>query len=134
MLLAINVLKAVFCAQADTALAWPAPWLIHSCASPPLSPLRGPGGLLVTLVTLAPSSPLSPLSPLHVQAASDIRADPMLNEACKDDTESLCKTVKKGGGRVQACLVGGYRWTVNLRGGEDGQKNAGGNYIACSVG
>ena len=44
---------------------------------------------------------------LSIQAAADIRADPMLNEACKDDSESLCKNVKKGGGRIQACLVSG---------------------------
>lgn len=40
------------------------------------------------------------------QAANDFRADPMLYEACKDDAENLCKDVKHGGGRVQACLVG----------------------------
>ncbi|GFR44890.1 hypothetical protein Agub_g6234 [Astrephomene gubernaculifera] len=38
------------------------------------------------------------------EAAKDIRADPMLYEACKEDTETLCKDVKNGGGRVQACL------------------------------
>lgn len=42
---------------------------------------------------------------MSVQAAVDIRADPMLYEACKDDSESLCKDVKHGGGRIQACLV-----------------------------
>jgi hypothetical protein len=40
-----------------------------------------------------------------MQAAVDIRADPMLYEACKEDSESLCKGVKNGGGRIQACLV-----------------------------
>ncbi|MEW5299471.1 MAG: hypothetical protein WDW36_002486 [Sanguina aurantia] len=39
-----------------------------------------------------------------LDAAVDIRADPMLFEACKDDTEKICKDVKHGGGRVQACL------------------------------
>ena len=37
----------------------------------------------------------------------DFRADPMLYEACKDDSESLCKGLKPGGGRIQACLVRG---------------------------
>lgn len=48
------------------------------------------------------------VSPLltRQQAANDFRADPMLYEACKDDAENLCKDVKHGGGRVQACLVG----------------------------
>lgn len=40
-----------------------------------------------------------------LQAAIDFRADPMLYEACKDDSESLCKGIKNGGGRIQACLV-----------------------------
>lgn len=44
---------------------------------------------------------------MALQAAEDIRADPLLYEACKEDTENLCKDVKPGGGRVQACLVGG---------------------------
>ena len=35
----------------------------------------------------------------------DFRADPMLYEACKDDSASLCKDTKNGGGRIQACLV-----------------------------
>ena len=35
----------------------------------------------------------------------DFRADPQLYEACKDDASTLCKDVKFGGGRVQACLV-----------------------------
>mmetsp|Transcript_34914 Transcript_34914/g.77608 ORF Transcript_34914/g.77608 Transcript_34914/m.77608 type:complete len:994 (-) Transcript_34914:752-3733(-) len=39
-----------------------------------------------------------------MDAAVDIRADPMLYEACKDDSENLCKGVKNGGGRIQACL------------------------------
>eukprot|EP00798_Chlamydomonas_sp_ICE-L_P010489 gene10489-8455_t len=39
-----------------------------------------------------------------MDAASDIRADPILYEACKDDVASLCKDVKNGGGRVQGCL------------------------------
>ncbi|KAG2452551.1 hypothetical protein HYH02_002788 [Chlamydomonas schloesseri] len=39
-----------------------------------------------------------------LEAAIDIRADPMLYEACKEDTETLCKGVKNGGGRIQACL------------------------------
>ncbi|GLI58992.1 hypothetical protein VaNZ11_000814 [Volvox africanus] len=39
-----------------------------------------------------------------LEAAIDIRADPMLYEACKEDSESLCKGVKNGGGRIQACL------------------------------
>ena len=38
----------------------------------------------------------------------DFRVDPMLYEACKDDAESVCKGVKNGGGRVQACLVSGW--------------------------
>lgn len=42
------------------------------------------------------------------QAAVDIRADPMLFEACKDDTLKICKDVKHGGGRVQACLVSAW--------------------------
>eukprot|EP00798_Chlamydomonas_sp_ICE-L_P015210 gene15210-21287_t len=37
-------------------------------------------------------------------AANDIRADPILWEACQDDTETLCKDVKPGKGRVQGCL------------------------------
>jgi len=37
-------------------------------------------------------------------AAEDYRADPQLYEACKDDAANLCKDVKNGGGRVQACL------------------------------
>ena len=49
--------------------------------------------------------PTLPCPPL--QAAQDFRADPMLYEACKDDSASLCKDVKNGGGRVQACLVSG---------------------------
>ncbi|GIL97843.1 hypothetical protein Vretimale_3387, partial [Volvox reticuliferus] len=39
-----------------------------------------------------------------LEAAIDIRADPMLYEACKEDSDSLCKGVKNGGGRIQACL------------------------------
>jgi hypothetical protein len=35
----------------------------------------------------------------------DFRADPQLYEACKEDASTLCKDVKFGGGRVQACLV-----------------------------
>jgi len=29
----------------------------------------------------------------------------MVWEACKDDTEALCKGIKDGGGRIQSCLV-----------------------------
>eukprot|EP00798_Chlamydomonas_sp_ICE-L_P019976 gene19976-26687_t len=36
--------------------------------------------------------------------ANDIRADPDLWEACKDDADSLCKDVKPGRGRIQGCL------------------------------
>ncbi len=43
-----------------------------------------------------------------LQAAEDIRSDPMLWEACKEDAKNFCKDVKFGGGRVQACLV--RRW------------------------
>ena len=50
--------------------------------------------------------PLPP-SPPPYQAAMDFRADPMLYEACKDDSASLCKDTKNGGGRIQACLVRG---------------------------
>ncbi|EFJ50582.1 hypothetical protein VOLCADRAFT_103797 [Volvox carteri f. nagariensis] len=39
-----------------------------------------------------------------LEAAVDIQADPMLYEACKEDSENLCKGVKNGGGRIQACL------------------------------
>lgn len=37
-------------------------------------------------------------------AAIDFRADPLLFEACQKDADTLCKGVKFGGGRVQACL------------------------------
>lgn len=39
--------------------------------------------------------------------ANDFRADAQLYEACKEDAGKLCKDVKSGGGRVQACLVRG---------------------------
>jgi len=39
-------------------------------------------------------------------AAADLRADPALEEACHEDADRLCKDVKDGGGRKQACLVG----------------------------
>ena len=42
---------------------------------------------------------------VQMDAALDYRADSMLYEACKADSDSLCKDVKQGGGRVQACLV-----------------------------
>jgi hypothetical protein len=38
-------------------------------------------------------------------AADDFRADPQLYEACQNDASTLCKGVKFGAGRVQACLV-----------------------------
>ena len=41
----------------------------------------------------------------RTQAAQDMRSDPMLWEACKEDSDNLCKDVKPGGGRMQACLV-----------------------------
>lgn len=41
-----------------------------------------------------------------LQAAQDIRADPLLWESCEEDAKSVCKDVKMGSGRVQACLVG----------------------------
>jgi len=34
-----------------------------------------------------------------------IQADPMVWEACKDDSETLCKGIKDGGGRIQSCLA-----------------------------
>jgi hypothetical protein len=40
-----------------------------------------------------------------LQAVIYIQADPMVWEACKDDSESLCKGIKDGGGRIQSCLV-----------------------------
>lgn len=42
-----------------------------------------------------------------LQAAVDFRSDPVLYEACKEDSESLCLGVDHGGGRIQACLVRG---------------------------
>ena len=42
---------------------------------------------------------------VQMDAAEDFRSDPQLYEACKADAEKLCKDVKQGGGRVQACLV-----------------------------
>ena len=51
------------------------------------------GGLFVSLACLS-----------H-QSAVDFRSDPVLYEACKEDSESLCQGVDNGGGRVQACLV-----------------------------
>jgi hypothetical protein len=44
-----------------------------------------------------------------VQGAVDFRADPTLYEACKEDSANLCKDVKNGGGRIQACLVSSAR-------------------------
>eukprot|EP00197_Chlamydomonas_leiostraca_P010927 CAMPEP_0202884756 /NCGR_PEP_ID=MMETSP1391-20130828/41312_1 /ASSEMBLY_ACC=CAM_ASM_000867 /TAXON_ID=1034604 /ORGANISM="Chlamydomonas leiostraca, Strain SAG 11-49" /LENGTH=982 /DNA_ID=CAMNT_0049567983 /DNA_START=167 /DNA_END=3115 /DNA_ORIENTATION=+ len=41
---------------------------------------------------------------VQLDAAQDMRADPLLWEACKDDSENLCKDTKPGGGRMQACL------------------------------
>ncbi|KAF8068299.1 GLG1 [Scenedesmus sp. PABB004] len=41
---------------------------------------------------------------VQLDAANDFRADTMLAEACAADAASLCKGVKHGGGRVQACL------------------------------
>ena len=47
-----------------------------------------------------------PAHPLPLlQAAVDFRSDPVLYEACKEDSESLCLGVDHGGGRIQACLV-----------------------------
>ncbi len=37
--------------------------------------------------------------------ARDYRADPSMAAACKAEADKLCKDVKPGGGRVQACLV-----------------------------
>jgi Golgi apparatus protein 1 len=42
---------------------------------------------------------------VQLDAAYDYRADKMLHEACERDAEALCKGVKNGGGRIQACLV-----------------------------
>ena len=42
---------------------------------------------------------------VQMDAAEDFRSDTQLYEACKDDATKLCKDVKMGGGRVQACLV-----------------------------
>lgn len=42
---------------------------------------------------------------VQLDAAYDYRADKMLHEACEKDAEALCKGVKNGGGRIQACLV-----------------------------
>lgn len=42
---------------------------------------------------------------VQLDASYDYRADKMLFEACQKDAETLCKDVKNGGGRVQACLV-----------------------------
>lgn len=42
---------------------------------------------------------------VQLDAAYDYRADQMLHEACEKDAETLCKGVKNGGGRIQACLV-----------------------------
>lgn len=39
------------------------------------------------------------------QGARDMRADPMLWEACREDADNVCKDVKPGGGRIQSCLV-----------------------------
>lgn len=39
-----------------------------------------------------------------MDAAADYRADPLLFESCKGDSERLCSGVKNGGGRIQACL------------------------------
>jgi hypothetical protein len=44
---------------------------------------------------------------VQLDAAYDYRADKMLHEACEKDAETLCKGVKIGGGRIQACLVSG---------------------------
>lgn len=41
---------------------------------------------------------------VQLDGAIDFRADPLLYESCKKDAETLCKGVKFGGGRVQACL------------------------------
>lgn len=41
-------------------------------------------------------------------AARDYRADPAMQDYCKADAEKLCSDVKEGGGRKQACLVGGW--------------------------
>ncbi|WIA10933.1 hypothetical protein OEZ85_011098 [Tetradesmus obliquus] len=41
---------------------------------------------------------------VQLDAAYDYRADQMLHEACEKDAETLCKGVKNGGGRIQACL------------------------------
>lgn len=41
---------------------------------------------------------------VQLDAAHDFRADAPLYAACKVDAEKLCKDVKFGGGRVQACL------------------------------
>ena len=54
---------------------------------------------------------------VQMDAAEDFRADPQLYESCKDDAEKLCKDVKHGAGRVQACLVrdwGGIKCCVAL--------------------
>ncbi len=57
-------------------------------------------------------------APKHAQAAQDIRADPILWEACKDDAQSFCKDVRYGGGRVQACLVRAcFCWALGEGGG-----------------
>lgn len=58
-----------------------------------------PRGQEMTQISISPTG----------QAAVDIRADPMLYEACKEDSETLCKDVKNGGGRIQACLVSSMR-------------------------
>ncbi|GAX78146.1 hypothetical protein CEUSTIGMA_g5588.t1 [Chlamydomonas eustigma] len=53
--------------------------------------------------SLAPSCQKE-LFKVQKDAAEDFRSDVQLGEACKDDAANLCKDVKKGGGRVQACL------------------------------
>ncbi|GFH23194.1 uncharacterized protein HaLaN_20773, partial [Haematococcus lacustris] len=39
-----------------------------------------------------------------LDAAMDVRSDPQLWAACKEDADQVCQGIKPGGGRIQACL------------------------------
>lgn len=58
---------------------------------------------LMAMVSLHPVDDVNVIAAL--QAAWDMRADPQLWASCKDDSDNLCKGIKPGGGRLQACLV-----------------------------
>jgi hypothetical protein len=59
---------------------------------------------------MRPSTPRRPqVFQSQLDASYDYRADPTLHEACEGDANTICKGVKPGGGRIQACLVRGPR-------------------------